>query len=67
MSTAPCPFCGGGLVELHIYETSVLGAGTGPRRLFVLCRNCSARGPAATTDTQAWEAWNQRTPAPERP
>ncbi len=60
MTTAPCPFCGAGLVELHVYEASVLGTGTGPTFLFVICRNCCARGPSSHTDDLAWERWNMR-------
>lgn len=57
----PCPFCRGALEELHVYEATTLGhRAAGPARFFVICRNCSARGPGAVNEDLAWAAWNRR-------
>lgn len=46
----PCPFCNVDCTEMN-YNGAVY---------FVACRNCSALGPAAITETRAITAWNDR-------
>ena len=49
----PCPFCGEEMGEL---------AGTG--WVYVICRQCDARGPDMRRAEKAIKLWNTRAPAP---
>jgi Lar family restriction alleviation protein len=50
---APCPFCAS--TNLSIYGVEI-----GGRYHAVLCRECWAMGPEATTAQEATERWNRR-------
>lgn len=64
MTTAPCPFCGSTLEELHAYTSSDYH----DTWVHVLCRSCCARGPRSLTEEHAWDEWNRRASAErERP
>lgn len=53
VTLAPCPFCGGALVDLG--HTSDAAA-------FVVCNVCLASGPLSGTDEEAVWLWNTRVP-----
>jgi Lar family restriction alleviation protein len=50
---APCPFCGGHIIDL--FEGSVGGTYAA-----VMCRNCRATGPEGVTRVEAELLWNMR-------
>jgi Lar family restriction alleviation protein len=49
---APCPFCGGALVDLG-------HAGDG---VYIVCNGCLASGPLSSTEQEAVWLWNTRVP-----
>jgi Lar family restriction alleviation protein len=57
VALAPCPFCGGALVDLgHTADAAA----------FIICHACLAAGPLSSTDEEAVWLWNTRVP-PEDP
>lgn len=53
-----CPFCLAGQNELDIYEKG-LGFSGKIKRYQVICSNCFARGPQASSPEKAVEEWNK--------
>jgi Lar family restriction alleviation protein len=54
----PCPFCGG--TDLLQTDKMVNEDTAGPEEWFVVCGNCSAMGPLASSSAKAQAAWNRR-------
>lgn len=61
---APCPFCGGSNIRVHIYADVPIG---GEPDGFAQCHDCSTTGPNAKTESDAIAAWNRRAAAPPPP